>query len=96
MEFGILSSFLSFLPFLLAAGEPAAMTEELPLVSSVVTGGKGTSLMSLVSPHNLHYHIVRLIIHSKWKAEQFGLLNSIIRLVMNNKANNGNYSPSYG
>ena len=55
MEFGILSSFLSFLPFLLAAGEPAAMTEELPLVSSVVTGGKGTSLMSLVSPHNLHF-----------------------------------------
>ena len=46
--------------------------------------------------NNSHYHIVRLIIHSKWKAEQFGLLNSIIRLVMNNKANNGNYSPSYG
>ena len=37
MEFGILSSFLSFLPFLLAAGEPAAMAEELPLMSSVVT-----------------------------------------------------------
>ena len=44
----------------------------------------------------MHYHIVRLIIHSKQKAEQFGLLNSIIRLVMNNKTNNGNYSPSYG
>ena len=43
-----------------------------------------------------HYHIVRLIIHSKRKAEQFGLLNFIIRLVMNNKANNGNYLPSYG
>ena len=40
---------------------------------------------------NTHYHIVRLIIHSKRKAEQFGLLNPIIRLVMNNKANNGNY-----
>ena len=37
MEFGILSSFLSFFPFLLAAGEPAAMAEELPLMSSAVT-----------------------------------------------------------
>lgn len=35
LSFGI----LSFLPFLLAAGEPAAMAEELPLVSSVVTAG---------------------------------------------------------
>ena len=46
MEFGILSSFLSFLPFLLAAGEPAAMAEELPLMSSVVTEEEWFSLPS--------------------------------------------------
>ena len=42
MELGILSSFLSFLPFLLAAGESVvAVAVELPLVPSGVTEGDG-------------------------------------------------------
>ena len=68
----------------------------LPLLQSDEVGMYSFPYHNLRYGGDNHYHIVRLIIHSKRKAEQFGLLNSIIRLVMNNKANNGNYSPSYG
>ena len=50
---GILSSFLSFLLFLLAAGESvAAVAAELPLVPSRVTEGDGRK--GLISPTGGH------------------------------------------